>query len=80
MLTRREWTVLALVCDGQCVKEAGAATGVTHHTARNHLTNVYRKLITAGEIDGTKQHRKTLACVWFYREGRIPCRTVTAGD
>lgn len=43
-LTARQFEVLRVVCERGSVKEAAWSLGITHNTAKNHLSAVYERL------------------------------------
>lgn len=43
-LTEREITVCKYLCEGGSLGDVAAQLGVSRHTAKNHRTNIYRKL------------------------------------
>ena len=43
-LTEREITVCKTLCNGENLSEVALLLGVSKHTAKNHRTNIYRKL------------------------------------
>jgi pimeloyl-ACP methyl ester carboxylesterase/DNA-binding CsgD family transcriptional regulator len=44
VLTTRERTTLALLCDGRSNAQIASQLGISEKTARNHISNLYRKL------------------------------------
>jgi DNA-binding CsgD family transcriptional regulator len=50
-LTPRERHTLRLVAAGQSLQDIAEATGVSEHTARTHLQNLYRKLDCHSRLD-----------------------------
>lgn len=43
-LTRREWEVSRLLCQGCAAKHIAAELGLSVHTVRRHLEHIYKKL------------------------------------
>ena len=59
-LTARERQILELMCRGFTDARIADALGLSHHTVRNHLASVYRKL---------RVHRRSAAVIWAYQQG-----------
>jgi len=62
-LTPRERMVMGLLCDGLSNAQIGWRLGVTEKTARNHVSNLYRKI-------GVRSRAE--AIVLAYRNGLVP--------
>ncbi len=58
ILTPRERELLELIVAGASDKEAAARLGITHGTARNSLSAVYRKLQVANRTEAILRHRR----------------------
>lgn len=50
-LTRRERTVLKLLAEGRAMPEIARAMGVSEHTVRTHMQNLYAKLGAHSRLD-----------------------------
>jgi two-component system, NarL family, nitrate/nitrite response regulator NarL len=50
-LTARQLQVISLVVSGFSNKDLAQALGITEHTAKNHLTNIYGKLGAANRLE-----------------------------
>jgi DNA-binding NarL/FixJ family response regulator len=51
LLTRREGEVAALVAEGMPTGEIGRSLGISTHTVKNHLFNIYEKLGISNRIE-----------------------------
>jgi len=66
-LSEREWEILHAIYDGQSQQEVAYALHLHRSTVKNHLTNIYAKLILAGAIPDQPNGRQTMACTWVWK-------------
>lgn len=64
-LTDAEIFTAAEVVRRRSADEAASALGLSRHTVKNHLTQIYEKLMVAGAMDALEWHILSLADILF---------------
>ncbi len=50
-LTPREKEIVRFLCDGRSYKQIAEACGISYHTAKVHIYNIYQKMGVSTKVD-----------------------------
>lgn len=56
-LTQREWQVLEMLCDGARNNAIAAALGVSPHTVKTHISNIFKKIDASNRLEAVNWAR-----------------------